>query len=151
MATPKLKPLGDDLLIHPIEDSAMTESGRLYIPDQAKQRVDQGIVVAKGPLVTEEIEIADHVIFSGYSGDKVSVGGSGIFFVIPQQFIVAIITDSSVVLFDSLTIRRILDERQGEAYQKWSGDSKATDIVRGIFRDVKDRLDTFTRSEGFEF
>ena len=52
-------PIGDDVIIRPFEYSA--KIGSLYAPDQAKRRVNQGIVIAKGPLVSDDIDTADHV------------------------------------------------------------------------------------------
>lgn len=50
--------------------------GHIIIPEQAKERCDQGIVKYIGSKV-ETVKIGDHVIFSGYTGSTVEVEGEG--------------------------------------------------------------------------
>jgi co-chaperonin GroES (HSP10) len=64
----------------------MTESKLLYVPEQAKDRCDQGIVKYVGPLV-KWVKVGDHVLFSGYSGTLLSVSGEGRLIVLPERFI----------------------------------------------------------------
>jgi chaperonin GroES len=142
----KLKPLGKNVLIHPIDDPSMTESGLLYIPDQAKQRTDNGIVVAKGPDVTEDIQVADHVMFSGYSGDKVSIEDGGIFFLVPESHIHAKLVPGGVMLIDQDTAIRLIKERMGEIRQQGEY-SRMENIEDALI----DRIKMLTTSEGFLF
>ena len=62
--------------------------GSIYVPEQAKERVDQGIVKYCGPDC-ELVTIGDHVVFSGYTGTTVSIEGEGIMIILPEDFIAA--------------------------------------------------------------
>lgn len=64
--------------------------GSLYIPEQARERCDQGIVKYKG-AACELVNVGDHVVFSGYTGSTVSIEGEGLLIILPEEFIVAII------------------------------------------------------------
>jgi len=68
-----LKPLGDRLLV---EYSAAEEktAGGIYIPDSAKEKPQEGVVLAVGKDV-EEVKAGDRVIFGKYSPDKVTMDG----------------------------------------------------------------------------
>lgn len=143
----KLKPLGKNVLVHPIEDPSTTRSGLLYLPEQSKQRIDNGIVIAKGPLVSDNIQIADHVSFSGYSGEQIVHEEAGRFFLIPESHINAILLDEdSVLLLDSLTAIRLIKERMAELRQEDSGLS-----LDQIESSLVDRIEMLTTSEGFMF
>lgn len=66
--------------------------GSIELLDKYRERVDQGIVKYIGAGVTIErfgFEIGDHVIFSGYTGELVSIGGEGLFILLPARFVVA--------------------------------------------------------------
>lgn len=103
-------------------------------------------MVAKGPLVSDEIELADHVLFNGYTGDKVSVADSGFWFVVPEPFIVAKMQNSDVILIDMETVKRLIQERFGEL-MTYMENSELERIEKSLI----DRIDTLTRAEGFMF
>ncbi len=77
------------------------KSGNIQILDEYRERVDQGIVKYIGAGVTREkngFGIGDMVIFSGYSGELVSIEGEGLFIILPARFVVcAIIPEPTVV------------------------------------------------------
>lgn len=62
----------------------------LIIPDEAKERCDQGIVRWTGPEV-KDIQIGDYVLFSGYTGTLVRLEGEGLFIILREDFVTAII------------------------------------------------------------
>jgi hypothetical protein len=64
--------------------------GSLYIPEQARERVDQGIIKYVGDKCNY-VKPGDHIVFSGYTGTLLSLEGEGLLIVLPEQFIVAII------------------------------------------------------------
>ena len=69
-------------------------SGNIIILDEYRERVDQGIVKYIGAGVTRErygFGIGDMVIFSGYSGELVSIEGEGLFIILPARFVVCAI------------------------------------------------------------
>ncbi|HEX2179832.1 MAG TPA: co-chaperone GroES [Actinomycetota bacterium] len=76
-----LKPLGDRVLIRVEETENALPSG-LVIPDTAKEKPQEGLVVAVGPGAYHEgtripldVKEGDRVLFSKYGGTEVKVGG----------------------------------------------------------------------------
>ena len=153
MSAMKLRPIGNDVIIHPIDNPQMSEGG-IHLPEREKRDViNQGFIIAKGPAVREELEIADHVLFNGYTGDKVSLRSGGIFFVIPEDFIVAVMTGSGVVLLDTKMMKRIILERFGELHLMNEGnpDESVGLFLDSVQMDLIERIDAITMAEGFEF
>jgi chaperonin GroES len=71
------RPLGNRLLVEPIEVEQKTASG-LYIPDTAQEKPQIGVVVAVGPgTKDEEMEVSegDSIYFGKYSGTEITVNG----------------------------------------------------------------------------
>ncbi len=77
-----IKPLADRVVVKPIEDSEEMRGG-LYIPDTAKEKPQQGEIVAVGPgrmsdegkRIDMELKQGDKVLYGKYSGTEVTVGG----------------------------------------------------------------------------
>ncbi len=79
----KVRPLEDRVLVQILEEELTTASG-LVIPDTAKEKPQQGRVIAVGPgkrseqtgeLVPLDVNEGDTVIFSKYGGTEVKLGG----------------------------------------------------------------------------
>jgi len=74
----KIKPLGDRVVVKVLEMEERTESG-IVLPDTAKEKPQQGEVVAVGPAVAEkagfEIKVGDRVIYSKYGGTEIKFEG----------------------------------------------------------------------------
>jgi chaperonin GroES len=77
----KLKPLGDRLLVKPVEEEETTASG-LVIPDTAKEKPQKGKVLAVGDGKLEDgkripLDVAegDEVLYSKYGGTEITVDG----------------------------------------------------------------------------
>ena len=76
------KPLGNRLVVEPIEDDEQKSSGGIFIPDTAKEKPQEGMVVAVGPgkmtdegkRVPMEIVVGDIVIYSKYGGTEYKEG-----------------------------------------------------------------------------
>ena len=66
----KFKPLGDRVLIKPIEADSKTKSG-IVIPDAAKERPLEGVVVSVGDHKDLILNIGDKVIYGRYVGSEV--------------------------------------------------------------------------------
>jgi chaperonin GroES len=71
----KIRPLNDRVVVSPIEEDEVTfAGGMLVLPDSAKEKPQQGKVLAIGPEVNDEEEknanlnIGDIVIYAKYSG-----------------------------------------------------------------------------------
>jgi len=78
-----LKPLEDRIVVKPNEAETQTASG-LVIPDTAKEKPQQGSVLAVGPgkraensgeLIPLDIKVGDTVLYSKYGGTEVTVDG----------------------------------------------------------------------------
>ena len=79
MAT-KLQPLADRVLVKPIEKEEMTKSG-IYLPDTAKEKPQEGEVMAVGPgkmsedgkRIALDIKVGDTVIYAKYGGTEIKI------------------------------------------------------------------------------
>jgi chaperonin GroES len=79
-ASTKIQPLADRIVVRPLEDTE-TMRGGLYIPDTAKEKPQQGEVVAVGPgkitdegkRIAPEVKEGDRVLYGKYSGTEVTV------------------------------------------------------------------------------
>lgn len=70
----KFKPLADRVLVKRIQSDEKTESG-LFIPEAAKEKAQQGDVIAVGPGRKDNplaVKVGDKVYFGKYSGTEVS-------------------------------------------------------------------------------
>ena len=70
-----IRPLADRVVIEPKAAETQTASG-LYIPDTAKEKPQQGTVVAAGPGKKDEpmeVKVGDVVIYGKYSGTEVTI------------------------------------------------------------------------------
>jgi chaperonin GroES len=82
MANPKIRPLGDKVLVKRDEPTSRTDSG-IYLPETAKDKPKQGKIVAvgsgnlnkdTGEYMPFTVKKGDSVIFSSYSGTEVKIG-----------------------------------------------------------------------------
>jgi len=77
-----LKPLGDRVLVEPAEEKEVKKGG-IIIPDTAKEKPQEGQVVAVGPgardengkLVALDVKVGDRVLFGKWSGTEVKLDG----------------------------------------------------------------------------
>ena len=87
-----IKPLADRVLIEPKEAETKTASG-LYIPDTAKEKPQQGTVLAAGPGKKDEpmeVKEGDVVLYGKYAGTEVTVEGKQ-YLIVKQSDILAIL------------------------------------------------------------
>ncbi len=79
----KLQPLDDRIVVRPSESEETTASG-LVIPDTAKEKPQQGEVLAVGPgrrtentgeLVPMSVAVGDKVVYSKYGGTEITIDG----------------------------------------------------------------------------
>ena len=76
----KLQPMGDRLVVKPIQSEEKTKSG-IYLPDTAKEKPQEGEVIAVGPgRVTDEgkriamdVEVGDIIIYTKYGGSEIKI------------------------------------------------------------------------------
>ena len=77
-----LKPLGDRLLVKPIEQEEKTASG-IILPETAKEKPQEGEVLAVGPggrkedgsRIAMDVEVGDRVLYAKYAGTEVKMDG----------------------------------------------------------------------------
>lgn len=82
MASVKLRPLDDRVVVQPLEAEERTAGG-IVLPDTAKEKPQRGTVLAVGPgklLESGErgalsVSVGDEVIFGKYAGTEIEVGG----------------------------------------------------------------------------
>ncbi len=75
----KLKPLGDRVVVKPLEEEERTKGG-IVLPDTAKEKPQHGEVIAVGPgnwdedgekRVPLDVEVGDRVLYAKYAGTEV--------------------------------------------------------------------------------
>lgn len=77
-----IRPLGDRLLVEPIEQEEQTASG-LFIPETAKEKPQQGNVIAvgegrrddDGKRIEMDVKAGDKILFAKYAGTEVKMDG----------------------------------------------------------------------------
>jgi chaperonin GroES len=77
-----LKPLGDRVVVEPLEQEEVTASG-LVLPETAKEKPQKGTVVAAGPGARDEdgkrvaldVSVGETVLFAKYAGTEFKVDG----------------------------------------------------------------------------
>jgi chaperonin GroES len=77
-----LKPLGDRVLVEPVEEKEVKKGG-IIIPDTAKEKPTEGVIIALGTGKTDdngkkvpfEVKKGDRVLISKYGGTEVKLNG----------------------------------------------------------------------------
>jgi chaperonin GroES len=83
MANPNFRPLGDRVLVQPIEEGEVKKGG-IIIPDTAKEKPQEAKVVAVGTGKTNdegkkqpfEVKVSDRVLISKYGGTEIKIDGT---------------------------------------------------------------------------
>ena len=97
MEKAKIQPLGDRVLVEPLEAEEKTAGG-ILIPDTAKEKQQKGKVVAvgkgrldeDGKLTPLEVKVNDQVLFGRYAGTEVKIGASD-YLIIKEDDILAVL------------------------------------------------------------
>jgi chaperonin GroES len=77
-----IKPLGNRVVVEPAEQEETTASG-LVLPDTAKEKPQQGLVLAAGPgerdddgdRIPLDVKVGDKVLFAKYAGTELKIDG----------------------------------------------------------------------------
>jgi chaperonin GroES len=93
----KLRPLGDRVVIRPVEREETTKSG-IVLPDTAKEKPQEGIILAAGPgkILDDgkreqmDVKEGDRVLYSKYAGTEFKVDGEDLL-IVSQKDILAIV------------------------------------------------------------
>ncbi len=94
-----LRPLGDRVVVEPGAGEDVT-AGRILLPETAKEKPQQGIVVAvgagrrdeNGKLITMDVKVDDKVLFPKYVGSEIKVNARKVLILKESDFL-AIVTD----------------------------------------------------------
>jgi chaperonin GroES len=76
----KLQPMGDRLVVKPTQSDEKTKSG-IYLPDTAKEKSQEGKVIAVGPgkmsdegkRIPMDVEVGDIIIYAKYGGSEIKL------------------------------------------------------------------------------
>lgn len=94
-------PLQDRVLIDPSEAEDVTPGG-IYLPEQAKEKPQQGVILAIGPgkyadrgthRIRPDVEVGDRVLYTRYSGTEVKSSGQKLLLV-KESDLLAVIADA---------------------------------------------------------
>ena len=77
----KLKPLGDRVVIKPIVKDEMVTKGGILLPDTAKEKPQEGKIIAVGPgrldengkRIAMDVKTGDKVLYAKYAGSEVKL------------------------------------------------------------------------------
>jgi chaperonin GroES len=95
-----LKPLGDRVVVEPIEQEEMTASG-LVLPETAKEKPQKGLILAAGPGARDEegkrvgldVSVGDVVLFAKYAGTEFKVDGKKLLILKESDLLAIVETD----------------------------------------------------------
>lgn len=77
-----IKPLGNRVVVEPIEQEEITAGG-IVLPDTAKEKPQQGVILAAGPgdrdedgkRIAMDVKVGDKVLFAKYAGTELKLDG----------------------------------------------------------------------------
>ena len=70
----KIQPVNGRILVKPFEAKDKT-SGGLYLPDTAKEKLQEGKVIAVAKDATDEVTVGDHVVYKEFAGTEIKIEG----------------------------------------------------------------------------
>ena len=93
-----IKPLADRVLVQPLEVEESKSAGGIIIPDTAKEKPQEGTIVAMGPGRVDEngkaipmnVKVGDKVLYSKYGGTELKYDGKE-YLIMSENDILAII------------------------------------------------------------
>ena len=98
-----LKPLDDRIVVRPNEAEQTTVSG-LVIPDTAKEKPQQGEVLAAGPgrrseqtgeIIPLDVKVGDTVVYSKYGGTEIAVDGEDVLILTSRDILAKVASSGS--------------------------------------------------------
>ncbi|MDQ7028695.1 MAG: co-chaperone GroES [Ardenticatenia bacterium] len=97
----ELQPLGDRIIVEPIEQEEVTPSG-IILPETAKEKPVEGKVIAVGPGAVQEdgtrrpldVQVGDRVIYAKYAGTEFKLDGDKKVLILRESDILAKVLDS---------------------------------------------------------
>ena len=135
----------DKIAVIPFQDPDMI--GSLYIPEKAKQRPDQGIVKYRGPDC-KHLRVGQHVIFSAYTGTKVSVEDEGELYIMREPDVIALMDDEEAqTTFPFVKVISLIEKVEGEMHQRFGDVGPIMTFAQLLKTEVEDQF----YSEGLEW
>jgi chaperonin GroES len=97
-----LRPLGDRVVIEPSEGEEQTAGG-ILLPETAKEKPQQGTIVAVGPgrrdddgkLIAMDVSLDDKVLYAKYAGTEIKIDGKKLL-IVKESDILAVLTEEKV-------------------------------------------------------
>lgn len=79
----KFRPLGDRVLVEPVEQEETIAGGALVLPETAKEKPQQGMILAAGEgrrdedgeRIAMDVKVGDRVLFAKYAGTEIKMDG----------------------------------------------------------------------------
>jgi len=78
----RVRPLHDRVIVKRVEDQEQRSTGGIIIPDTAKEKPQEGLVVAVGPgrredgkVLAPDVKKGDRVLFGKYTGSEIKLDG----------------------------------------------------------------------------
>ena len=95
-----LKPLGDRLVVEPIEQEDTTPGG-ILVPETAKEKPQEGKVIAAGPgklddsgkRIKMEVKVGDRVLYARYSGTEIKAEENKKVLILRESDVLALVED----------------------------------------------------------
>jgi chaperonin GroES len=96
-----LRPLGDRVVVKPVEKEEKTKSG-LYLPDTAKEKPQEGLVEAvgtgrildNGQKVPMELKVGDKVLYAKYAGNEFKIEDVE-YLIISEKDVLAVVSNGN--------------------------------------------------------
>jgi chaperonin GroES len=97
-----LRPLNDRIVVEPLEQEEQTSSG-IFLPETAKEKPQQGKVIAAGPGARDEdgkrmaldVNVGDTVLFAKYAGTEIKMDGKK-FLIMKESDVLGVMLGSAV-------------------------------------------------------
>ena len=94
----ELKPLGDRIIVKPLEAEEKTKGG-ILLPDTAKEKPHEGKVVAigkgrvsdDGKVIAPEVKVGDRILYGKYSGTEITTANGDELLIMKEEDILAIV------------------------------------------------------------
>jgi chaperonin GroES len=94
-----MRPLGDRVIVEPMEGEETTPAG-ILLPETAKEKPQQGTIVAAGPgrrdedgeLIAMDVKLNDKVLYAKYAGTEIKLGGKK-YLILKESDILAVVVE----------------------------------------------------------
>jgi len=99
MGKMKLRPLGDRIVVEPLEAEEKTKGG-IILPDTAKEKPQEGKVVAvgkgktdeSGKVIPMEVKVGDKVLYGKYAGTEITIEGKE-YMILREEDVLAVVEE----------------------------------------------------------